>query len=209
MASPPDSASSPASVPIHRYLGEASDVRFFNLVKRILLEKHGRQLPEGDLDSYEQDDMAPQNRAVSTSLELPAPNLADEYIDTYFSTIHIAYPFVPRSSFLRIYAKARESGLATGFATSWFAILCTFSPGLGVSSIPGNNYLTGIDGIFALGAFYRSFLGNPDKADVPHEELFNRALLFARACEAERSLNQVILLLTQSFYFLAISKTDR
>ena len=130
-ASTPDPSSSPAPVPIHRYLGEASDVRFFNLVKGILLEKHGRQLPEGDLDSYEQDDISPQNRAVSISLELPSPTLADEYIDTYFSTIHIAYPFVPRSSFLRTYAKARDSGLATGLATSWLAILCRFSPGLG------------------------------------------------------------------------------
>ncbi len=118
----------------------------------------------------------------------PTPGLADEYIDTYFSTIHIAYPFVPRSSFLRIYTKARDSGLATEVGTSWLAILCTFLTSRGATFDPCHDPLIAADGVFALGAYYRSFPGNTDRRDAQHEKLFKRALLFSRACEGRAIL---------------------
>lgn len=111
-----------------RYLGEVSDVRFFNLVRRVVLangapDGHGHGNDEG-MDSYEQDDPIPQRLLSEVSLELPSPEIAEEYIDIYFTTIHIAYPYIPKSTFIRVYRKLRESNVYEDMDISWLALIC-------------------------------------------------------------------------------------
>jgi hypothetical protein len=108
-----------------RYLGEVSDVRFFNLVRRVVLANGA---PDGrgneGMDSYEQDDPIPQRLLSEVCLELPSPEVAEEYIEIYFTTIHIAYPFIPKSTFIRVYRKLRASSVYEDMDTSWVALLC-------------------------------------------------------------------------------------
>jgi len=111
-----------------RYLGEISDVRFFNLIKQALQDtkiptEHG---DEG-LDSYEQDD--PRTAGLSgehpgVSIGLPKPGVAAEYLEIYFSTINIAYPFLQKAVFLKQYENLRDSTEASGVDNSWLATLC-------------------------------------------------------------------------------------
>lgn len=118
---------SPSRVPSsQRYLGEVSDVTFFNLVKRVLQASPPGHVDEA-IDSYELDDavsgtIAPQ----SVSDYLPSREIADEYLSAYFSTIHIAYPFIQKGPFIKTLAKLRESDSAESVSNSWLATLCMF-----------------------------------------------------------------------------------
>lgn len=112
-----------------RYLGEVSDISFFNLVRRMVLangdgnDEGGMDNDEG-MDSYEQEDPIPQRLLSEVSLELPSPEVAEEYIEIYFTTIHIAYPFIPKSTFIRVYRKLRECSVYEDMDISWLALLC-------------------------------------------------------------------------------------
>lgn len=110
-----------------RYLGEPSDVRFFNLVKRVFQEESPLERDHEGMDSYEQDD-ADETSAFHPSIELPNPEIADGYLNMYFSTIHVAYPFVPKSSFMKTYRDLRENGVTEDIDVSWLALLCMLWP---------------------------------------------------------------------------------
>lgn len=121
-------ASSKPRTPVHsqRYLGEVSDVQFFNLVKRVLQNQRLVEVTDDGLDSYEQDDPVHKEESISSaSVELPSPELAEEFLDIYFSTIHVAYPFIQREPFLQMYRCLRDPELAKGVDSSWTALLCT------------------------------------------------------------------------------------
>lgn len=117
-----------ARTPTHsqRYLGEVSDVRFFNLVRRVVLEDDRSDEADEFMHSYEQDDPLPPNTVREVSLELPSPEIAEKYMDIYFSTIHIAYPFIPKSTFIRMHKKVREFGVCEDVEISWVALLCEY-----------------------------------------------------------------------------------
>jgi hypothetical protein len=108
-----------------RYLGEVSDVRFFNLVKKVLQEKSPPEQVDEGVDSYEQDGPLPDNTVPGDpSIGLPNPDVADQYLDIYFSTIHIAYPFISRAPFMKTYKDLRESNGTLEIDSSWLATLC-------------------------------------------------------------------------------------
>lgn len=109
-----------------RYLGEVSDVRFFNLVERALQERNLVPRSDEGMESYEQDDPVPEDATEGNdvSIELPSPQMADEFLDIYFSTVHVAYPFIPKSTFMRTYRAVRDGGSAKDVDSSWVALLC-------------------------------------------------------------------------------------
>jgi hypothetical protein len=55
---------------------------------------------------------------------LPKPGVAAEYLEIYFSTINIAYPFLQKAVFLKQYENLRDSTEASGVDNSWLATLC-------------------------------------------------------------------------------------
>ncbi|TPX15962.1 uncharacterized protein E0L32_000296 [Thyridium curvatum] len=170
-----------------RYLGEVSDVRFFNLVKTVLQKNLPERVDDG-IDSYEQDDPV-SDGPTPNDMELPSPELADLYLEIYFSTIHIAYPFIPRRAFTESWVKFRDSGASEDIDN--YCLVLT----------------KGADMLFAIGAYYRSFPDNQSKGD--HERYFFSALTLSNRECTERSANFVIFLLTQCFYLLAVCRTDR
>ncbi|KAG4277351.1 hypothetical protein FPRO04_07648 [Fusarium proliferatum] len=186
IASPSDqdqSSQSPSSQNQHRYLGEVSDVHFFNLVKGFLRTNDSSN-PEQGFDSYEQDGevSTTNNESIAHTL-LPAPVETRELVELYFSTIHIAYPFIPQSPFMA--NLAREGGIPNN-ATD-LAILYA---------------------ICAIGSYYTSFPGRDTVSQTRHECYFQRAMALTAATSGHRSIQQVTLLLVQCFYLLAVSKTD-
>lgn len=110
-----------------RYLGEVSDVQFFNLVKRVL-QTQGGSYPEQGVDSYEQNGDTGDCTNTTTAgkyLELPSPETAKGLADVYFSTIHIAYPFVPGSMFTRHFNDDQSLSEDHAFhSTTQVALLC-------------------------------------------------------------------------------------
>ncbi|KAH6971189.1 fungal-specific transcription factor domain-containing protein [Ilyonectria sp. MPI-CAGE-AT-0026] len=172
-----------------RYLGEVSDVRFFNLVKRVLQTQDGSPGSEQEVDSYEQDDdLESANAAACRAVKLPSPETFNNFADIYFSTIHLAYPFIPQSMFMASYNEAQSpSGNQASLDTTQLALLYA---------------------ICAIGAYYNSFLDNQTETNKLHEVYFLRALSLAPPPGIDLSINHVSLLLAQCFYLLAVCRTD-
>ncbi|KAG7410984.1 putative transcriptional regulatory protein [Fusarium oxysporum f. sp. rapae] len=185
-ASPPDqdrSSQLPSSQNQHRYLGEVSDVHFFNLVKGFLQTKDLSNLGQ-DFDSYEQDgEVWTANSGSNGPTLLPGPAETIELVKVYFSTIHIAYPFIPQSTFMA--SLAGEGGTPNNAAD--LAILYV---------------------ICAIGSYYTSFPGRDSDSRTRHERYFQRAMALTAATRRHHSIHEVSLLLVQCFYLLAVSRTD-
>lgn len=108
-----------------RYLGEVSDVRFFNLVKRVLQTEPGSTDSDQGVDSYEQvDDIASPNVMPGKAVELPSPEAAKVFTDVYFSTVHLAFPFIPQSVFMRSLDQARNSSDESSLDNTKLALIC-------------------------------------------------------------------------------------
>ena len=75
------------------------------------------------LDSYEKEEASPQHLSKLFPLELPSRDLADRYIEIYFSTIHVAYPFICQQTFRQDYAAFWQSRSLTDVSQTWFATL--------------------------------------------------------------------------------------
>ncbi|CAK7269819.1 hypothetical protein SEPCBS119000_003766 [Sporothrix epigloea] len=199
--------------PAERYLGEVSDVRFFNLVDRALADTSNQGTParpgsladnpmqgpasDGDeeaLASYEQDDFSPESTAVQTDVpaDLPDPATAQRYLDIYFSTIHVAYPFLPRALFMQTYHAYIASDR---------------------QSVPHDTWLATLYILLAIGASYHAASGDAaatqDNGGVGHQQYYRKAMSLVNGVETlDRSLNQVSFLLAQCFYLLAVCRTD-
>lgn len=108
-----------------RYLGEASDVRFFHAIKKIF-ENGAQDSPtDSDIQSYDQGvlHLDTQDRH-QTGADIPTKELADAYIEIYFFTIHIAYPFVNKNLFLEKYGKFWAGDREVAESSSWFSLFC-------------------------------------------------------------------------------------
>lgn len=126
----------PSLKPSQRYLGEVSDVHFFNVIKRILQTKDapgggGSGGADHDFDSYEQDGDALLAGAAAGGrlVELPGPEKERKFTDVYFATIHLAYPFIPQSTFSKLCDRiggAPNGGDRLGGTES--ALYCKFEP---------------------------------------------------------------------------------
>lgn len=94
-------ASPRASGSSRRYLGKVSDVSFFNSVRDLLQSNGatGRQLESYEREAAGSSDLL-EDRSI---LELPDRLEADRFVDIYFSTIHLAYPFIRRQLFMEGY----------------------------------------------------------------------------------------------------------
>lgn len=127
----PEEVGSEASISAtsRRYLGEASDIRFFRAMKLVLSGniQYGQQsagVLDGQVDSYEQQDIQPQCATGQNYSLLPTRANADRFVEIYFSTIHIAYPFISQPDFRRTYESFWESGSLEGFREAWLCLLC-------------------------------------------------------------------------------------
>jgi hypothetical protein len=109
-----------------RYLGEASDVRFYHTIREIL--RDGDQsggVPENDIQSYDQGILHLERQDQhDIHTDLPTRELADEYINIYFSTIHIAYPFICKPSFMELYERFWKGDLDITENSSWLPLMC-------------------------------------------------------------------------------------
>ncbi|KAG9500614.1 hypothetical protein J7337_009096 [Fusarium musae] len=76
------------------------------LVKRVLQAQPGSSDSDQRVDSYEQvDDIASPSVNVIPCrvVELPSREAAKAFADVYFSTVHLAFPFIPQSLLALIY----------------------------------------------------------------------------------------------------------
>ncbi|RDW71451.1 hypothetical protein BP6252_08014 [Coleophoma cylindrospora] len=175
------------SVEAQRYVGQASDIWFFHSVKEILQNGDASEnVPHNVMQSY--DGSIPLlERGIA--LELPPRELADFYIDTYFSTIHIAYPFISKLAFMERYENfwAKNSAPGSG-ENSWLSLFYT---------------------LLAIGAYYDSFPRSNNVETRTHLQYFAQALSFGDSMMTDCTLANVQALVAQCFFLLATGQTDR
>ncbi|MCJ1333100.1 hypothetical protein MMC10_009794 [Thelotrema lepadinum] len=136
------------------YHGEASDVQFYNLVKQVFQEPKLSDPSPRSIDNYDQDEVDSQEADSGVPIQLPSNELVEEYLELYFATIHIAYPFIPQQTFLQTYKALRNGSANERVDASWLA---TF-------------YI-----IMALGSYYMSFASRRLAEDGLHEVYYHRA----------------------------------
>ncbi|KAK5189305.1 hypothetical protein LTR96_010909 [Exophiala xenobiotica] len=186
------------STSVQRYLGEASDIRFFHAIESTFglqselgLQEEG--LSGARVDSYEQEGTRRQVTGQSQGF-LPHRTTADNFVDIYFSTIHIAYPFISEPDFRKTYESFWQSDSLEGFRGPWLTLLLT---------------------IFAIGSFYEGIAefdhegaSNP-RISYQHERYFDDAIAIAQNYASKHTIDHVCALLAQCFYLLATCQTDR
>ena len=108
-----------------RFLGEVSDVRFFNLVKQVIQNQLGSAEPNQGVDSYEQvGDIASPTSTPSRVVSFPSPEKTKTFTDVYFSTVHLAFPFIPQIQFMRSVEEARNSDEGVPLDNTRLALIC-------------------------------------------------------------------------------------
>lgn len=180
-----------------RYLGEGSDIRFLSLAKDTFVDATSPDVAAQCIDSYDQEETSlPFSPLISWVSEAPSWRDGERYMTTYFYTIHIAYPFLPRSYFISkvkasLFENTRNDQLKAQLTASWLSLFY---------------------GVLAIGAFY-DYLANQGQSTNPsadlHAQYFRRSVLLTNVDKLEASAVQVSALLVQCFYLLATSNTDR
>lgn len=61
-------------------------------------------------------------------MNMPGPVQVEEDLNTYFSTIHFAYPFVSKPSFMAKLESLQTEGVTSGLTPSWLSLLCQYAP---------------------------------------------------------------------------------
>ncbi len=190
------------SVHSGRYLGAVSDVHFVHMVRRKILEHSSSDRVDDAMETYDQEELIPEPSVKDTILNLPSPETAEKYLNVYFATIHIAYPFIPKSTFLQTYQKLRRATGTEEIGLSWLALLCElFSMPLFMADLS--------DIILAIGSYYTSFPNAVVDDGSTHVEYFQRALALISPGIFERSVTHISFLLAQCFYLLTTCKVDQ
>ena len=171
----------------HRYLGEVSDVSFFNSVKGLLqTDSNG---PAATLESYEREAVEPSDSFEERNVEWPDSRSGNAYVEIYFSTIHVAYPFICKQHFMQDFQKFWEQDAALDESSTFNSLLLT---------------------VFAIGSYYNVCTQSTQQSGAAmHSIYFRRALVTASCFETERSIENISVLLAQCFYLLATCQTDR
>ena len=111
------------------YLGKASDIRFLDTVFDFMHaeeEEHNASRDEGNDDQYDHqsDVLEPVPAPIyDKPLKLSTKETGMGYLDIYFSTIHIAYPFLCRPMVLHHARRIWTSDLNEADDRTWLALL--------------------------------------------------------------------------------------
>jgi hypothetical protein len=112
-----------------RFVGVASDLHFFNVIKRSFGGSPPREGSEQSKDDFEQYDVyALEEQLDATLAQVPERAVADQLVDTYFTTIHIAYPFLCKPLFLRKYEQFWTQSTRSLEDPVWLSLLRMWLP---------------------------------------------------------------------------------
>ncbi|KAL1961728.1 hypothetical protein VTN77DRAFT_1128 [Rasamsonia byssochlamydoides] len=171
------------------YVGKASDIHFFNTIRECIRQQEAIDLASEDRGDpcYDQTDIPENPISFGKPLQFPSREEAARYLDIYFSTIHVAYPFLRKSTVLAHFERMWSEEVDEQQDRPWLALL---------------NF------IFAIGSYYMSF-PHDEKTDFnPHFQYFEQGLYFSNELMASCTLTNVWILLVQCFFLLAVCQTD-
>jgi len=92
-------------------------------MRQALGEAFSTECRHASIASYDQGDMYRQVASDRGHPVLPNKGIADMYLEIYFSTIHIAYPFVNKHQFSQNYNEFWELESTENMPASWLSLL--------------------------------------------------------------------------------------
>jgi hypothetical protein len=187
------------------YVGKASDIHFFNTIRECIRQHEAIDVVSEDRrdQCYDQTDIPESPMSFGKPLQLPSREEAARFLDIYFATIHVAYPFLRKSIVLDQFERMWSDELDEHQDRPWLALLSR------TLLLKYDGQLTSTDFMFAIGSYYKSF-PHDDKTDfLPHFQYFEQGLYFSNELMASCTLTNVWILLVQCFFLLAVCQTDR
>ena len=104
------------------YVGKASDISF---VRNISQYMRNPEAPDGDnrlVQNYSQTHVPDCLIALKFPLQVPSRDEAEQFIDVYLSTIHIAYPFICKPIMLEAFQRFQAGDDDKGEFREWLAL---------------------------------------------------------------------------------------
>ena len=125
VASPHNGTGAVASPPT--YVGKASDIYFIHSVRQCV---QGPMDPVGDAaQNYSQTHSQEISTLFKYPLLFPPPAEAEQFLDVYLSTIHIAYPFMCKSALLEAFQRFQNGDIHHPEFRPWLALFSKISIG--------------------------------------------------------------------------------
>ncbi|KAE8383902.1 fungal-specific transcription factor domain-containing protein [Aspergillus bertholletiae] len=170
------------------YVGKASDIHFVHYIRKYVTGNSS--LNEDDLptQSYTHHPNLGTFVALTQPPLVPSQSEAEQFLDVYLSTIHVAYPFICKSVLLREFRRFQVGDHSQPEFRPWLALF---------------NF------IFAIGFYYTSFPHGRHGDSYHYFRYFEQGLYFSRELGAGCSLVNIWNLLVQCFFLLAVCHTDR
>ncbi|KAL4807475.1 hypothetical protein BDV18DRAFT_158694 [Aspergillus unguis] len=169
------------------YVGKASDIHFVHHIRKYVTGHGALDVDEAPTQSYTHYHSLGAFVALTQPPLVPSPAEAEQLLDVYLSTIHIAYPFISKSVLLDEFRRF-QTGDHRPESQSWLALF---------------NF------IFAIGSYYTSFPHGRHSGSSHYFRYFEQGLFFSRELGADCSLVNIWGLLVQCFFLLAVCHTDR
>ena len=111
-----------AAAPSPTYVGKASDIHFIHSIHQCV---QGSEHPAGEdaLAQYYSQTHVPESLAtLKHPLLFPSQAEADQFLEVYLSTIHIAYPFISRSALLKAFRRFQTRDIHQPEFRPWLAM---------------------------------------------------------------------------------------
>ena len=189
--SPPSCSTGNMSNKTNKYFGHASDVSYLREIRHKLQQKSGSSPAESGENTYELDDDEGEEILVSwKDVALADMDTMDVLINTYFQTVHLAYPFVNKSAFLTNYRRLvnDKDDMEVILRTS-AAEVCL---------------------VLAIGAFYETPSVKVEYKEENHRRFFMHAQeLMPDIVDVGKSEGHITCLLLMAFYHLLVNKFNR
>ncbi|KAL4781663.1 fungal-specific transcription factor domain-containing protein [Aspergillus varians] len=195
---PPGQAASPSAIALPHenyasessptYVGKASDIHFVHSVRKYVT---GHGAFDGDdlpTESYAHHHRLGAFMALTQPPLVPSEAEADQFVEIYLSTIHVAYPFICKAVLLKEFRRFQGGDHSRPGFQPWLALF---------------------NCIFAIGSYYTSFPHGKHSGSDHYFRYFEQGLFFSRELGADCSLVNIWILLVQCFFLLAVCHTDR
>ncbi|KAB8221889.1 fungal-specific transcription factor domain-containing protein [Aspergillus novoparasiticus] len=170
------------------YVGKASDIHFVHYIRKYVTGNGSLDGDDLPTQSYTHHPNIGTFVALTQPPLVPAQAEAEQFLDVYLSTIHVAYPFICKSVLLREFRRFQAGDYNQPELRPWLALF---------------NF------IFAIGSYYASFPHGRHGGSYHYFRYFEQGLYFSRELGADCSLVNIWNLLVQCFFLLAVSHTDR
>jgi hypothetical protein len=105
------------------YVGKASDIHFIHSIRQCV---QGPTEPAGEAaQNYSQTHSPETLTLFKHPVLFPSPSEAEQFLDVYLSTIHVAYPFISKSVLLEAFQRFQAGDINKPEFRPWLALFST------------------------------------------------------------------------------------